>query len=66
VDQEIFKKFEPKDAKLCAAKDCSEFTYMQGTLTKPFRGKHGTYPDRGYYIDFTSNKAANHEKITKL
>ena len=65
-DDNIYVMFEPKDTTACATSDCSEFKYEQSTLTRPFKGKHGTYPDRGYFIDFTCNKAANLEKITKL
>lgn len=66
VDENEFKMFEPIDSEECAGEDCSEFMYQQQTLTRSFTGKHGSYPDRGYFIDFTSNKAVNQEKINKL
>ena len=34
--------------------------------TNYFKGSYGTYPDRGYKIDFDSDRDLNEEKIEKL
>jgi hypothetical protein len=45
---------------------CKEYRYQMYTLTRSFNGKYGTYPSRGYYIDFNSDRVANSEKIKRL
>jgi hypothetical protein len=66
VDDALFKVFEPIDPTKCATESCSEYQYNQGTLTRKWSGKHGSYPDRGYFIDFTDNYYLNTEKIACL
>jgi len=68
VNIEDFKKFEKKEDIECATENCDEFIYKleEETTRIVFEGDHGKYPDRGYLIDFNSNRTLNDFKIQQL